>query len=361
MRKILLLCDYLGHFGYKWAAKPYRSGMNKQKLSECFQSSGYLCEFYDFSDIDLNKMNFKNLPVLYTSSEDVGGHYKDYIEDVLLGLSLKGAILLPRFEFFRSHHNKVFMELLRDLMPITIRNIKSYHFGTLENLKRKLNEISYPCIIKCAAGAGSKGVFKASSEEELIKIAKKITRSRYWLKEIWDFGRAIKRKGYRRESLYRNKIIVQNFVEGLNHDWKVLVFGDRYYVLRRQNRKNDFRASGSGLLEYREDVPKKILEISKKICDYLGVPNIALDIAYDGQDVYLIEFQCVRFGTHALDTSPFYFRKDRNEWKQTKETSELEKVYVESIVKYLDILYSKSDSTQEKGNIFANYTNSTHP
>lgn len=349
MRNIILLCDYLGRFGYKWAASPYRSGMDKKKLSEYFKNCGYLCNFLDFSDIDLRKMEFKNVPILYSSSEDVGGHYKDYIEDVLLALSMQGAILLPRFELFRSHHNKVFMEMLRDLMPIKeARNITSNHVGTFENLKTKLSVISYPCIIKRAFGASSTGVFKASSEKELIKIAQKITRTRYWFKEIWDFGRSIKRRGYKKESIYRNKIIVQSFVSGLNHDWKVLVFGDRYYVLRRQNRKNDFRASGSGLLEYRKDVPNRVLEISKKIYDHLDVPNASLDIAYDGNEVYLIEFQCVNFGTHALDTSPFFFKKKGNKWEQINEESELEEIYVESIVNHLDMLFSKHDLTTEQ-------------
>jgi len=50
--------------------------------------------------------------------------------------------------------------------------------------------------------------------------------------------------------LHRSKFIVQEFIPDLSNDWKVLVFWDKYYVLRRKNRPNDFRASGSGLFSF---------------------------------------------------------------------------------------------------------------
>ena len=138
-----------------------------------------------------------------------------------------------------------------------------------------------------------------------------------------------------RESRYRRKFIVQTFIEGLSNDWKVLVYGNRYYALCRSTRKNDFRASGSGMLEYREDIPEPVLDFAGKIYQYLDVPNASLDIAFDGEKVYLIEFQCISFGTHTLDTSPFYFQRDESGWKCVHGESEMEQVYVESVARYL--------------------------
>ena len=59
--------------------------------------------------------------------------------------------------------------------------------------------------------------------------------------ELWDWGRSFKHKAYIRDSKYRKKFIVQNFIEDLSNDWKILVFGKKYYILCRETRKNDFR------------------------------------------------------------------------------------------------------------------------
>lgn len=53
--------------------------------------------------------NILNTSILNTSSEDNGYHYKDYIEDIILGLYLQGAILLPEYKYLRANNNKVYM------------------------------------------------------------------------------------------------------------------------------------------------------------------------------------------------------------------------------------------------------------
>jgi len=346
MKSLVALTDYLNRFGSKWIASPYRSGMDKGILKESFSHFGYECEFRSYSNIDFRVDNYNLFPVVYSSSEDVDGYYRDYIEDILLGLEELGALIIPKYTLFRAHHNKVFMEILRDLMPIEdAHRIRSLSFGTLEELNQNLSNIAFPCVIKTASGASGSGVFCAHSATQLIKYAKKISRTVNWASEAWDVGRALKHKGYRRESLHRRKFIVQSFIEGLSHDWKVLVFGNRYYALRRNNRNRDFRASGSGLLEYREDTPYPVLDFASKIYDYLNIPNLSLDIAYDGTNVYLIEFQCVNFGTHTLDTAPFYFTKSGSEWKRFSEPSCLEFVYAESISSFLDIKYANTNNS----------------
>ena len=67
--------------------------------------------------------------------------------------------------------------------------------------------------------------------------------------------RWLRHKNYVRESWNRGKIVVQEFIPGLKNDYKVLIFGSKYYVLYRRVREGDFRASGQGLLEYRRELP----------------------------------------------------------------------------------------------------------
>ena len=144
MKKIFILTDYKGYFGSKITALPYRSGMDKHLLNKYFNSYGYSIEYISFSDIEFREKQFSGDYILYTTTEDFNLHYKDYIEDIIFGLSLTGAILIPQYKYLRAVANKVLMEILRDQFKNKKDiNIESYHFGTLEELKKKLPELDF--------------------------------------------------------------------------------------------------------------------------------------------------------------------------------------------------------------------------
>lgn len=339
MKKIYLLLDYRDTFGSKYGAIPYRSGMDKELLKTYFNEKGYNIEYLSFSDIDFRVMNFNNQYVLYTSSEDKNykyNHYKSYIEDICYALQLHGAILIPEYKYLRAHSNKVFMELLRDLSNLqSIKNIKSYHFGSLEEFKKKEQMFESKQVIKGAEGSMSQSVSLANNQNQLMKQSRKISRSKDIFNELWDRGRSFKHKGYIRDSKYRKKFIIQNFIEGLSNDWKILVFGKKYYISCRETRKNDFRASGSGKVIFREDIPEGILDFAKNAYHCFNVPNISIDVAFDGKEFYLIEFQALYFGSQVVEHSPFYFTKENSRWIIHKGKSILEKEYVNSIDLYI--------------------------
>ena len=337
MKNLLLLTDYKGFFSSKYASVPYRSGMNKSRLSAAFAEHGYQACFKMFHEIDFRDHDFSGMPVVYSSSEDYGGHYKDYIEDIVWGLHMGGAFLIPKLEYFRAHHNKVFMEILRDLAPVSeIKGIRSHHVGTIEDLLKESYKLTFPCVIKKAASAASLGVRLARSSKELKRLAARMGRTVHLWNDLWDLGRSLRHRGYVRDSLHRRKIIVQNFVENLRNDWKVLIFGDQYYILFRHVRQKDFRASGSGLFDFEVEMPEQLLSFAATVFDALKTPCGSLDIAYDGSNFYLIEFQCLHFGTYTLDASPFYYLRHKSGWQKIYGGSELEDVYATSIANFLN-------------------------
>jgi len=335
MKKIIILTDYQNRFGSKHFDTPYRSGFDKSLLKKYFNEQGYEPVLRNFAEIDFSKENFNNELVLYTSSEDDGYHYKAFIEDVVLGLELQGAMVIPQYKYLRANNNKVFMEILRSLI-ISNTELKARYFGSIEELIAVIGEFNYPVVVKTAEGASGTGVFLAHSKKELLNIAKKISRTRNFKYELWDFGRSLRHKGYLKESKYRKKIIVQDFVPNLNNDWKVLVYGNRYYALFRGNRKNDFKASGSGLFTFMKELPSDLLSYAKTIFDKLSIPNVSMDLAYDGYNYYLLEFQALYFGTTTIEKSSFYFEFINNNFELIEGKSELEKVYVYSIVNYIN-------------------------
>lgn len=339
MKNIYLLTDYNNRFGLKYGDIPYRSGMDQQLLSSLFEKQGFDTIYMNYSKVQ-EVDEFKEVPILYTSTEDPGYHYKSYIEDIVLYLKIKGAKIIPRHEFLRANNNKSFMELFRKTFgDEEINSLKSWSFGSYKELKENVTIFDYPIVIKESAGAMSKGVHLATNKDNLIEIAKDISRSRFWLYEFKDYLRAVYYSNYERQSIYRKKFVTQSFISTLDRDYKILIFGDRYYIFERPTRKNDFRASGSGNQHYKygSDVkyPEGIFNFAEKVFKSLNVPHLSLDIAYDGNQFYLIEFQAIYFGTVGQFKSDGYYSKKISKWLFEHKKLDLEKVYVDSIVSFL--------------------------
>lgn len=344
MRAIHLITDYKGYFGSKWNAKPYRGGYDKQALAQALAAHGYECVYVPCSKVFTSGIDWNGQVALYTSSEEIGNNYKQYLEDVIHGLEEAGARVLPRSVFLRAHNNKVFMEILRtQLLGEDLTGLRSRTFGTIEELRLALdsNEISFPCVLKSALGAMSKGVSSARSPEELLQKAKAISRTPHLRFEWRDALRPYKPalKGYVPESRYQNRFIVQPMISGLDCDWKVLVYGNQYYVLKRHTRPGDFRASGShyNYLAGREaEIPVCALEMVKDIREKLETPHLSADVGFDGVRPYLIEFQCLYFGTSTQ--SEFcreYIEKVDGEWKYFPKTMNQEEAYAYGVAHHL--------------------------
>lgn len=312
--------------------------MNIELLKDHFKRGGFNVYVYPFSQFDIDHIKQLNATVLYNSSEDKNNFYKSFIEDIVYHLEESKIKVLPGYSCLKAHNNKVAMELLRERSEFkSIQTIKSKVFGTFEELRSQIQSFNYPVVIKTASGAMSKGVYKADSQEELLHIAKKISRSKMFIHDIKDLLRGIKyRKNYKKESLYRNKFVIQNLVPNLSNDWKVLVYGNRCYALYRGVRKNDFRASGSGDFIFKRDIPEGLLDYAIAIKDHFNVPHISLDIGFDGKSFHLIEFQFLYFGTTTLEKSDFYFEKVQDNWKVFEGKTDLEETYCRSIIDYLN-------------------------
>jgi hypothetical protein len=240
------------------------------------------------------------------------------------------------------------MEILRDLaVADSVRangtsgfeGIQSSYFGTLEEWEaRRMTKGAgspRPTVVKPAAGSLSRGVGMSADAKELRGKIEAISRSRDLRQDLRDSGRALRRNGYVRESRNREKFITQNFVPGLDHDWKVLVFGDRYFAIRRQARAKDFRASGGGKLSYSRDLPEGLLAFAESISRALEVPHVSLDIGVTPEGFLLFEFQALYFGTLTLDHSEFHFVRTGEDWELAEGTSQFERVYADSVIQFL--------------------------
>ena len=338
--KLLILIDYLGAFYSSTKNTRTLCTMNVERVSEFFMGMGYDVEITNFSSVDFNK-DYSNTYVLYTSSEDYGLKYKSFIEDIILFLKLRNAIIIPDFIYLRAHHNKSFMELLRyNILPESSITLDTKIYGVYEELNLdNFDEDKY--VIKSAYGAGSKNVKLAMSKMKLDKYCKKISSGNDIVDTFKEIYKRLFWKGYARHSINRNKFIVQNYIDGLKGDFKILRYGERFYTLYRENRANDFRASGSGLLNFQlpQDIKiNKLLDYASYVSDRIGTPLCSMDIAFDGKSYILIEFQTLHFGPYTAEHSEKYYTRIDNKWIEKYEKCDLEYVFCEAINKYIQML-----------------------
>lgn len=353
MRTIIILKDHSDYTATSLKSGINRS-INQQRLKMLLENKGYSVKTLPLHNLDLEELR-PGMFVFYPSSEDKGLFYKEYIGDILMDLSLRGLILLPEYKYFRAHHNKVFMELLRnELKHDELKTIRAESIYDIRDLKESLQQIEcrigYPMVLKTSSGSGAAGVDLANNRNELISKAKKMGAVSYTrdtdciLKNVLLSKlktRALKTAGkpYIIRTYPREKMILQSFVPNLQYDYKVLVYGEKYYVLKRLIRDNDFRASGSGKLIFPEKMDSeicKVLDMARMLFIELDVPMLSVDVAYDRKKCHLIEFQCLSFGPYTMQYSDSYYRINaEGHWEKLLAQPDLENEICNSLDLYI--------------------------
>lgn len=335
--RILLLTDYRSQFYF--STKYRGASVNISRLEKIFKESNFSLTVRKFSEINFREENYEGNFILYNSSEDPLLRYKGYIEDIILGLHYQGAVLIPSFYYFRAHQNKVFMEIIRDLLlKNNAGNILSKVYGTYEDYLTDLNneKLEQRFVIKPNFGTRSKGIKLLTSPKDKKNYPFKLSRT-FTLHNIkWAISRFFTDKPYTRQSNNRKSFIVQNFIDNIEGDFRIIVYHQKYYVLYRKNRKDDFRASGSGNFEFNVTLPYGLLNFAQNIFSKLNVPYASFDIGHKDGNFFLFEFQFMCLGQFAFEKSKWFFRSNSKlEWEKIYETPDLEKEIANSVINYI--------------------------
>ena len=192
---------------------------------------------------------------------------------------------------------------------------------------------AYPLVFKLRGGAGSGNVRKVCSAREahgLIRqmFGRGMRASAVGLAAVASTGRAA---GYTRRSAgewvaaagraLRRTIrphrehgyaLFQEFMPGCDHDWRVVVIGERAFAYRRSVRPDDFRASGSGLIDIPDAsrIPWDIVDQAFSLSRHWGFQAMAFDfLRHPDWGLKVIEM-CYVFGTVGLHMCPGYFQPD---------------------------------------------------
>lgn len=212
--------------------------------------------------------------------------YRDAGLDLALKLWHRDVPTLPPFKDTLLYDNKMRQSAhsaLSRFMPLT---------GVITDMDFALGAAStmaYPFVSKSSRGAGSHNVRLIRTREEAeaeIRAA---------------FGAGIKAH----RELQRGYLIWQEFIEGNDHDIRVVINGDNAYGLIRYNRSKDVPfASGSGKRDVITDISeafdtaespewwwqaRKSFETAREIAAALGTRWACFDFVFRGERCYVLE------------------------------------------------------------------------
>lgn len=214
-----------------------------------------------------------------------------------------GIPVFPNINTRWHYDEKVSQHYLFD--AIKAPKIQSWVFWKYEEALKFIEQCKYPIIFKLSVGASSANVLKLNSYSEAKDILDKLFFKGFYAYTINEFEQqpvsirkpiktrlkeAIKYivKSINSEDsepsipwyylIQKNYAYFQEFLPGNPYDIRITVIGNRAFGFIRYNRPKDFRASGSGNIDY--DISKIPID-AVKIAHQISKENKFQSMAYD--------------------------------------------------------------------------------
>lgn len=180
----------------------------------------------------------------------------------------------------------------------------------------------YPMVLKLWAGAGSTNVRLVESPDE----------AQLWIKRL--FGKGIYGLGEAESALtrplsdllgtlrgreaeppwelHKNYVLFQEFLPDNPFDTRITVIGNRAFGFRRFNRENDFRASGSGVIDYDpRQIDPAMVRLAFDAACRLKMQSCAIDGLWRGGEPVISELSYT-YASWAVHDCPGHWDADLN-------------------------------------------------
>ena len=188
-------------------------------------------------------------------------------------------LVVPNFETVWHFESKVAQSFLFQWYNIpTPRTVVT---SSLQNAYRLLSRENYPLVFKTSSDAASRGVRLVKGRPKAQFLAWWSLYGGFW----WKVTRRLLRLDYRDNVSYWQSFIPKN-----DRDLRITAIGAKYAIgFWRENRPRDFRASGSGRINYRLPVPEDLLKFCLETNRRLNFDSMAYDIIFDDQRYLVTE------------------------------------------------------------------------
>lgn len=238
-------------------------------------------------------------------------------KNILTAVQIKGILAYPDINTCASFDDKVAQKYLLEALQAPL--VSTHVFFDYSQAKQWIAQAKYPIVHKQAGGAGSTNVALIHNEKEAQKICKKRFASHSNLREI--FGnktnlRAMLRyyvKADNERFMGKDKgfVLFQEFLPNNSYDIRVTIIGDKAVIFKRYVRDNDFRASGSGKIDYVvSECDKLAVPIAFEVAEQLKSQTMAFDFAYSQEkELKIIEIS-YGFVSKAVENAGGYYDKE---------------------------------------------------
>ena len=342
-RELVILTSRNKFFGQ--TRKPWIS-LDVGRMIALLEKQGWKVEQFDFHQVVNTPIALRNRIVFYAFSQK--DNYRQYINDIIYHLS-KDNRVIPSYDLLKCHENKGYQEIYKQ--AVGLGGLEGQYFTSGDEVD--VSQLKFPVVLKTTEGTNSKGVFLVKSQEEFRQVLKKLRNRLGLFQRIDLFRRKYFRKrkfegypghtdrqdylGYREYLKREQNFILQEYVPGLDFDYRVLAAAGRFYVMKRSVNKGDFRASGTKKFSFSQTPDPALLDFAQAVVEKFDTPFLSLDILFNGKDYYMVEFQALHFGTGVVARSEGYFKSFGSEgWRFIPEKPELERFFAETLVRYLD-------------------------
>lgn len=303
-------------FSERWVSYCVENGI-KYKLVDCYRTN--ICE--QVRDCDIIMWHHH-----HESTKD-----KIFAKQLLFAFEHSGKKVFPDFKTGWHFDDKIGQKYLFESLGLPC--VKSYIFYNQKEAEDWIQDIQFPIVFKLRNGASSQNVrlVKSLSQgKRLIKRAFKrgFNQEREYLRFSDNYNKFINNdinlKLFLKSFLYylifmlkspqkireKGYVYFQDYISGNISDTRVIVIGNKAFSIKRINRSNDFRASGSGKIVFDSqdvDCIKIAFEANKKI----DASCIAFDFLYDQGVPNIIEIS-FGFSVVPYDNCPGYWDRDFN-------------------------------------------------
>ncbi len=260
--------------------------------------------------------------------------YRDklFAKQLIYSLEAMGLKVFPDFHTTWHFDDKVGQKYLLEAVGAPL--VPSYVFYDKKEAIEWVNQTTFPKVFKLRGGAGSANVQLAPTKKDAILLVNKAFgkgfpqfNRRGNLKErirkykegkdtLWGVCKGIGRlfiptelakmvgpeKGY---------VYFQDFIPNNTYDIRIIIVADKAFAIKRLTRKNDFRASGSGMIVYRkEEIDERCVKIAFEVNEKIKSQSIAFDFVFDAEHNPLILEISYGFVAEGYDPCEGYWDKD---------------------------------------------------
>ena len=219
---------------------------------------------------------------------------------VIKSAELMGKKVYPNSDTCWMFDDKISEKYLLEAVGAPL--VKSEVFFNAKSMLKWIRKQKLPVVYKLPQGAGSANVRLIRSEKEAVQVCRhhfsfygrpEINMKLYYSKKN-SYGKILQEVLHNDLARYginnRGYVLLQKFIPDNKYDVRVTIIGERGIIFRRQVRNNDFRASGSGKIDYNvSERDIQAIPIARRISQLIHSQTMTYDFVYDMEELKIVE------------------------------------------------------------------------